>query len=200
MKKQRPSGTGFPSKHEIAKFIDESPIPVGRREIARAFGIRGSNLIGLKRLLVEMGNAGKSAKTGKPAAGGVGKGELPPVMVVEITGRDIDGELLAQPFEWRGRDPAPAILIVPGGTTEIKPPGIGDRVLARLSRTQTGYEGQVIRLIAGRADAPRRVLGVYQAIGRSGRVQPVEKGRDEVSIERDQALEARSGELVMIEM
>ncbi len=133
----------------------------------------------------------------KPASKSAG---LPPVMVLEISGQDIDGELLAQPFEWRGRDPAPHILIVPDEKQSMRPPGIGDRVLARLNRTDMGYEGRVIRLIAGRADSPRRVLGVYQVQGREGRVQPVEKGSDEISIPRDAAMEARSGELVLIEL
>ena len=33
----------FPSKQELLAFINESPVPVGKKEIARAFRIRGQD-------------------------------------------------------------------------------------------------------------------------------------------------------------
>lgn len=38
----------FPTREEIIEFIDMSPTPVGKREIARAFNIKGAAKIELK--------------------------------------------------------------------------------------------------------------------------------------------------------
>jgi len=130
-----------------------------------------------------------------------GGADLPRVLVLEITGRDIDGELLAQPFEWRGRTPAPQILIVPGEGEGAKPAGVGDKVLARLTPVDAGYEARVIRHVgASRDTGARRQLGVFHADPKEARVQPVEKGRDEILISRDHTMGAQTGELVQVEM
>ena len=44
----------FPTKEEIIEFIDMSPTPVGKREIARAFNIKGAAKIELKKILKEL--------------------------------------------------------------------------------------------------------------------------------------------------
>ena len=42
----------------VAEFIRESPTPVGKREIARAFGISGADRIPLKAMLKELEREG----------------------------------------------------------------------------------------------------------------------------------------------
>jgi len=127
--------------------------------------------------------------------------DLPKVAVLEVTGRDIDGELLAQPFEWRGTSAAPHILIVPGEGEAAKPAGVGDKVLARLTPVDGGYEARVMRHVGGKGDTgARRTLGVFQSDRTEGRVQPVEKGRDEILISRDHTMGAQTGELVQVEL
>ena len=44
----------LPDKAAIKKFIDEQSGPVGRREIARAFGIKGADRTELRRILKEL--------------------------------------------------------------------------------------------------------------------------------------------------
>ena len=44
----------LPSRDDILKFIAESPGKVGKREIARAFGIKGGERIQLKGLIADM--------------------------------------------------------------------------------------------------------------------------------------------------
>lgn len=198
MKKSRPPHSTLPSKQDIAKFIEDSPVKVGSREIARAFRLTGAARVELKRLLIEMRDAGLAGKASRRVRG---EPALPKVAVLEIRDRDIDGELLAQPFEWRGATPPPRILLLPGEGEGAKPAGIGDRVLARLNAVEDGYEARVIRHIGVSAElAVRRVLGVFQAGPKEGRVQPVEKGRDEIIVPRDDAMGAQSGELVSIEL
>ena len=189
---------GLPSKAEITEYINENPGRVGTREIARAFNITAAGRVELKRLLHEMRDEGLNQNAAR-AIGGVRS--LAKVLVLEITGRDIDGELLAQPFEWRGATPAPRILIVPGDGEGAKPAGVGDKVLARLTQADDGYEARVMRHLGRPTETgARRVLGVLQLDGKECRVRPVEKGRDEILISRDHTMGAQSGELVQVEM
>ena len=46
--------TALPSKEEILAFIRESSTQVGKRDIARAFGLTGDAKIGLKALLKDL--------------------------------------------------------------------------------------------------------------------------------------------------
>ena len=48
----------LPSRKQILDFISASDQPAGKREIARAFGIRGDAKIALKRLLNDMADEG----------------------------------------------------------------------------------------------------------------------------------------------
>ena len=49
---------GLPSRKQILDFIASSDQPAGKREIARAFGLRGNDKIALKKLLNDMGDEG----------------------------------------------------------------------------------------------------------------------------------------------
>ena len=107
----------LPTRAEILAFIAENPGNAGKSEIARAFGIKGSDKIALKALLKEIVADGDVERRGKRLRP---PGRLPPVTVLEITGRDRDGELVAVPAEWQeeteGRPPR--IVIVPGRQRE----------------------------------------------------------------------------------
>ena len=81
----------------MAAFVSQAERKVGKREIARAFGIRGGDRIRLKEMLKGLEEDGvvERRRTGMRPAG-----RLPPVMVADVTGRDRDGELVAEPEEW----------------------------------------------------------------------------------------------------
>jgi ribonuclease R len=128
---------GLPSKDKILEFLRSSTEKVGKREIARAFGIRGDARTDLKRLLAEMRKDGKLAGSRKT---GVRKqGTLPPVAVLEVTGRDAQGDLIAKPTVWdteEGERPAVLVLVghSRGPSADIQADiGIGDQVLARIT-------------------------------------------------------------------
>ena len=44
----------LPTKDQLRSFISESPTPVGKREIARAYGLKGDQRIELKELLRDL--------------------------------------------------------------------------------------------------------------------------------------------------
>lgn len=75
----------LPTAEKLIEFIKDSPGKVGKREIARAFNIKGNDRIALKRLLKTLEKDGKLKRAGRVMAKA---GELPPISVIEITGRD----------------------------------------------------------------------------------------------------------------
>ena len=48
----------LPTREQILAFVEDSPTPVGRREIARAFDVKGPMRAELRGLLKEMADAG----------------------------------------------------------------------------------------------------------------------------------------------
>jgi ribonuclease R len=49
---------GLPTREQVLDFIQTSDEPAGKREIARAFGLRGPDKIALKALLRDMADEG----------------------------------------------------------------------------------------------------------------------------------------------
>jgi ribonuclease R len=193
-------GTGkqarFPTRQEILNFIRESPTPVGKREIARAFGIKGAERIGLKAMLKELEHSGevdrgRHRRVARPGA-------LPEVAVLSVLGTDPDGELLAAPATASAEEESalPRIFLVPD---RLAKPALarGDRVLARLRRIdEESYEARVVRRLPA---GPARIVGVYdRAADGSGRIRPAGKrARSEYRVASADAGGARPGEIVL---
>jgi ribonuclease R len=198
---------GLPSREQILEFISSTATPIGKREIARAFNIKGADRIPLKQMLKAMAEEGLLEKReGRKVHRA---GELPPVSLIEITHRDTDGELVARPLEWKGAEAAPSIVISPElkkrpvAERDAEPPaGIGDRVLARLTKTSAedeiyDYEARVIRRVG---KGTEQVLGLFRATSEGGRLVPVDKRvRTEFEIGRDDTGGAKDGDLVLAE-
>src|SRR5262249_26392357 len=101
---------GLPSREEILRFVQESAAPVGKREIARAFNVKGDDRIALRRLIrdIEQSGAvvrGKHRRLAEPGA-------LPEMAVLVVTGTDRDGEVLAKPLNWPAEQKIPHIVMV----------------------------------------------------------------------------------------
>src|ERR1700761_9515445 len=95
-------------KARLLTLLAEHP-GATKRDLARLTGLKGSDRILLKRLLRELEAEG--AVAGKAKRGLTKAGELPDVTLLEITGADTDGELLARPLNWES-DAAPPIIYV----------------------------------------------------------------------------------------
>ena len=190
-----------PTRDELLAFIRESATPVGKREIARAYGLKGDQRIELKELLRSLRDAGyiaaDRAKTFKdPQA-------LTDITVLEIVKVDDDGHLLALPrrHDEETDGPAPRIEIVPQATRGGPAPAVGDRVLASLKRRgKTSYEARIIRRLGS---GPRRILGLYEEPpGRDGLglVTPTDrKLRQSFDIRPADRNDARPGDIVWVE-
>ena len=193
-----------PSRDEVLDFLSGARGKVGKREIARAFGVNAAGKVELKRMIKDLQGEGLVARNRKAL---VKPGRLPPLCAADVTGRDGDGELIAVPSDWPSSDqgPPPRILIhIPRRKFDGPAPGIGDRVLLRVEPTgenDPSYVGRLVKKLAARKE---QVLGVFRAAkdGNSGgRVIPVDKkaqGR-EIIIAGGDENGAEDGDLVSIE-
>lgn len=195
---------GLPSRQQILDFLNTGDTPAGKREIARAFGLKGEDRKALKTLLRDMADEGLLEKKGRNRLNE--KGKLPPVAVIEVRDRDADGELIGTALNWKGDGPPPKVMLAPHegrGPRRGGALGIGDRFLARLQWSDEGhYEARVIKKIGQSA---HRILGVYRREGSGrrarGRVVPVDRRvRHELEVASLDARDAEPGELVMAEL
>ena len=181
----------IPTKDQIRQWIAENPGLVAKRDIAKAFGIKGDAKIDLKRILREMEDEGALEKKARRFQE---PGVLPPVAVLQILAPDASGDLFAVPLE-DGVDSSQRVLIV---TQKGDPAlGAGDRILGRLTPVKGeghAYEGRLIRRLGSN---PLKVLGIYRDSHEGGRIVPIDKGQDkEWRVARDASNGARDGELV----
>ncbi|EDP66021.1 ribonuclease R [alpha proteobacterium BAL199] len=185
-----------PTREAILEFVQSSTKPVGRREIAKAFDVRGPERADLRRILKDMAEAGlldfgRRRKVAPPGA-------LPEVTVVEVTGTDENGEALARPASWSDDGPPPQILILDdrkGGAM-----GFGDRALVRLERR--GESRYVARIIRRLPRGAARILGIFERTeDGNGRVRPTDKkAKSEIAVDKRDAGDAAPGDLVSIEI
>lgn len=181
----------FPSKDAIRDWVRDNPAKSGKRDIARAFGIKGAARTDLKIALREMQADGMIARK----KGGFGlPGDLPPVMMMQVGDVNADGDLTASPLKWDETTPPPvALILARPGFPALAP---GDRILSRLARGTDGYEARPIKKIGG---GPESILGIFRAEAKGGRVIPVDKKSDrEWAIGPDDAQGAKDGELVTV--
>jgi ribonuclease R len=182
----------FPSKEKLLAFIEERNGRVGLREIMRAFLLSSEQRAQLKQVVAELKNEGaieqgRGRRFNQP-------GRLPNMTLVEISGVDQDGDLLARPVVWDRDDQPPVIYMAPErrGQAALAP---GERVLARLERQEDGtYTGRTVKRIAA---TPETVLGIFGLEDGQGRIFPVDKrAKGELAVAGPDSLGAQPGELV----
>jgi ribonuclease R len=133
---KKPKSQEPPSREQLLAFIQERGGGVTKRDIVRHFRL---DAVGKREL-----NAVMREMRGEGRLGGKRKrvhvpGELPAVVVADITTRDDDGELIATPAEWDEEEhgAAPRIRLEFGRRPDAGPaPGIGDRVLVRTEKNE----------------------------------------------------------------
>jgi len=184
--------TDLPSPDQILAFIRDNPGASGKREIARAFGLKGAAKVELKHLLADMARDGrieKRRRTVRPA------GDLPPVLVLRVTGTDAMGDLWAEPAEWEGEGPAPRLIVL---TRRDDPAlGAGDRLLGRLTEHSAPESPRAVRVIRRIGMGPKRVIGIYHRTDGGGRIAAIDKRTDrDWAVSEADSSGAREGELV----
>ena len=187
--------TSIPGKQDILDWVAEHPDANSKRDIAKAFGIKGAARIELKRLLKELESEGQLERRRRHY---LDAGKLPPVTVLELLAPDGSGDLFAKPLEWRGEGPVPRILFAPRASDPAL--GRGERFLARLIEVHGEDHHYQARLMRRVAAAPNRITGIFRKEAEGGRILPIDKGQDrEWRVRPDATLGAQNGELVQAE-
>ena len=185
----------IPTKAEILDWISANPTLNSKRDIAKAFGIKGAARIDLKRVLKELETDGHLEKRRKTYRD---PDRLPPVSVLQVKAPDANGDLFARPLEWHGEGVEPIIILVPRASDPAL--GEGDRILARLSvvhEEDHNYEARLIRRIGTN---PKRVLGIFKLGSEGGRIVPIDKATGtEWLVAENNRMGAKDGELVEAE-
>jgi ribonuclease R len=182
---------GLPDRDTLLKFIRESG-ETDKAAIARAFGLKGEDRRALRHLLNALEADGTLGKRGR--RGFAEAGALPEVGVADVVERDPDGDLLVRLT--RGED-APLVALSPNGDPKAGAPGLGDRVLVRFVKLESGeFEARLIKRLGQSA---HRILGVVRKARREIRVEPVDRRSKDTLILRE-GEDVRDGDLVLAQI
>lgn len=189
-----------PPREVLLEFIADNPDRASKREIAKAFGLKGETRVELKDLLRDLEEEGLLQKSRKAL---MRPGALPPMTVLDITTRDKDGDLIARPAEWPDdAGVAPAVLIRQQsenrGKGKTPAAGLGDRVLAKIfpnkDRAGPAYTGRVVKIIDKHRNA---ALGVIRLMPEGGaRLLPIDRRGEEMQIAAADLGDAKDGDLI----
>ncbi len=185
MNKPKKKNPDLPTREQVLAYIRDNPDNSSRREIARAFGVRGADKIPLKAMLKDiMRDAEDGPSRDAPR-------RLPASLVVEVFDVDTEeGEALAHPVDPElGR---PIIHI-----RSDRPLADGDRALVRISRRGGRFVGELLRPVEA---APERLVAVFHRDNGGGRLEPTDrKIRTEFAVAPADTGGAEPGELVYAE-
>ncbi|MEO0799298.1 MAG: ribonuclease R [Pseudomonadota bacterium] len=215
IKSRRTRSAGeLPTRDEIIEFVSTTQQRASKREIAKAFNIKGADRVALKALLADMTDEGLLAGKKKDLRAA---GVLPTVTVLDIVGTDADGELIAEPAQWDDGVRPRGLMISSGRVADSASRrgssgrdtalGEGDRVLARITPIpdedrdppEISFTAQPMKRI-GRDR--KRMLGIFrQAHHGGGLISPVDKkARDEWHVRREDCGDASDGDLVRFDV
>ena len=185
----------LPSEAQLLDWLRDNPTSTTKRDIARAFGLKGVAKVELKQMLARLAREGKIAKKGRQARPA---GELPPVLVLRVAEVDRDGDLWGEPEEWEMEAPRPRFLIQTRRDDAAL--GKGDRLLGRRIALEGPDAPEAVRVIRRIGVGPSRVIGIYHESESGGRIAAIDKKTDrDWRVERADRAGAREGELVEAE-
>ena len=181
----------------MLRYLANAPEEVTRRDLARAFKLKGQERADLRAMMRELEGDGLLERGRKKRVRAPGR--LPGVIVAMVTAMDEDGDLIAEPAskDSNAEYPSgPRILLVDGGRGRA--PKIGDRVLTRLTHLEDQvYEGRVIKILP---KTPERLIGVLERVRDGLVVRPLERGAiRELRLDPADAGDAQPGDLVVVE-
>jgi len=182
---------GLPSRKQVLDYIASSDQPAGKREIARAFGLKGNDKIGLKVLLRDMADEGlidSSPGRAFHQAGGV-----PKVTVLRVASIDDGGNVWAVPEQWHADTPAPKLRVIERGKRSAL--ALNDRILARTEERGQGHIAHPMKKLARAAEL---VLGVVRQEGDKFWLSPVDK-KERRELPILELGDAQPGDLVLCE-
>jgi ribonuclease R len=189
VKKLKP---GLPTREDVLAFIEASDDPAGKREIARAFGLKGNEKIQLKALLKDMADEGLIDSA--PGRAFHKMGGVPKVTVLRVADVDDSGRAFAVPERWEAEGEPPRLRVMErkGRGSAL---GVGDRILARTEEGKSGWLAHPMKKLLSGSEL---VLGVVHQEGASYWLRPVEK-KERRELPISDLGEAQAGDLVLAE-
>lgn len=188
----------MPSREAILEALANEPGLKGKRDLARVFGIRGDMRGPFKDLLRQMEEEGlinRKRKTLRRAA------ELPSVTVLDIPSEANPEALIAFPASWNEDEDGDRPLVVvetPRNARVV--PGPGDRILARITRSEDmppRYTAKPMKVL----DKPRRAhIGIVRMDDNGARLVPVDRKQKEMRIPMGDLGDAKDGDLAEVDV
>lgn len=182
----------FPTPQEILEFIQSSPTKVGKRELARAFNIKGTDRLKLKNILSALAEE-RMIERGRKRKVHT-RDHLPPVILVNVSSElSEEGEVLLTPVE--PREGISPILLTDKGAAQVSP---GDRLLVRIKRHKEGY--YTARPLKKIAKKPSVLVGAVIKSKGKLYLQPSDRRRQEDIARLDPEAQAKEGDLILAEL
>jgi ribonuclease R len=205
-KPSKSESPGVPTAKQLIGYLAGEASPTGvkpsgrvtKRELARAFRVKGEAKRELKSLIRNLESEGEVRRGRKVLSR---QGRLPPMLAADIVERAADGVFIACPAE--GEDVKTRIRIRAAKVKRERGPAptLGARVLLRVDYDEAtgGYSGRIVKMLD---KARGRPLGVFRRLETGGgRVHPIEKraaGKDYfIPVDLDGG--ALDGELVALQ-
>ncbi|MEQ1539743.1 MAG: VacB/RNase II family 3'-5' exoribonuclease [Sphingorhabdus sp.] len=184
---------GLPTRKQILGFIEQSKEPAGKREIARAFGLKGSEKIALKALLRDMTDEGLVDLA--PGRAFNKMGGIPKVTVLKIV--EVNGNtLIAVPELWAAEGiPLPKLRVIERGRKGAL--GLGDRILARTEEAGNSYVAHPMKKLP---KVSEQILGVVEDGGNNRFWLKSTDKKMRFDTPLSELGEAKAGDLVLAEL
>ena len=184
---------GLPTRKQILAFIEQSKEPAGKREIARAFGLKGSEKIALKALLRDMTDEGLVDLA--PGRAFNKMGGIPKVTVLKIV--EVNGNtLIAVPEQWEAEGiPLPKLRVIERGRKGAL--GLGDRIRARTEEAGSSYVAHPMKKLP---KVSEQILGVVEDGGNNRFWLKSTDKKMRFDTPLSELGEAKAGDLVLAEL
>ena len=191
--KPQPHQPGLPTRKQILAFIEQSNEPAGKREIARAFGLKGSEKIALKALLRDMTDEGLVDLA--PGRAFNKMGGIPKVTVLKIV--EVNGNtLIAVPEQWEAEGiPLPKLRVIERGRKGAL--GLGDRILARTEEAGNSFVAHPMKKLP---KVSEQILGVVEDGGNNRFWLKSTDKKMRFDTPLSELGEAKAGDLVLAEL
>ncbi|MFN3725161.1 MAG: ribonuclease R family protein [Allosphingosinicella sp.] len=190
---KKPKKGELPTREQVMEFIQTSDQAAGKREIAKAFGLKGPDKIALKKLLKDMGDEGLI--DAGPGRAFHRMGGVPKVTVLRVINIDDAGRAMAVPERWEGEGEAPRLRVLERRGRGATALGVGDRIL---SRTEDRGDHWVAHPMKKLLKGSELVLGVVHREGDKHWLRPVEK-KERRELPITDLSDAQPGDLVLAE-
>ena len=193
--KTKKLGQSRPNIEQIKTYINSTSKPVTRRDVARAFKIKGSDRIWFKKALRELTDSGEVTLSHRRGFSASSK-TVPPVSIIEIIEVLDDGDLVGKLKKTTDETARIKILIsYKSGTPTLQ---VGDHVLAKIQKSESNtYNATVMRRIEHHRNT---AIGIISKNSKGTKFLPIDGRRSqEAFIQPHPIISFLDGDIVKVE-